>query len=109
MLPPLAVAYPMKLSDRLTRMLDGLPEGAMISLPVDTLREWLSENGSGGDLDHDLTVEDVAAFFNRSPVTVRAWIRNGRLDAYRFRGREYRITESALNEFQRRQRGEGQQ
>ena len=55
------------------------------------------------------TVEDVAAFFDRSPVTVRGWIRGGRLRAYRFRGREYRITESAVEEFRQRQRGDGQQ
>ena len=99
----------MKLSDRLTRMIDGVPEGAMISLPVDVVREWLSENGSGGGPDHDLTVEDVAAFFGRSPVTVRGWIRDGQLRAYRFRGREYRIPESALREFQQGQRDGGQQ
>ena len=98
----------MKLSDRLTRMIDGVPSGRMISLPVDAVREWLNENGTGG-LDQDLTVEDVAVFFNRSPVTIRTWIRDGRLRAYRFQGREYRITESAVEEFRQRQRGDGQQ
>ena len=64
----------MKLSDWLTRMIDGMPSGAMISLPVDVVRERLKENGSG--LDQDLTVDDVAKFFDRSPVTIRTWIRN---------------------------------
>ena len=65
----------MKLSDRLTRMIDGMPHGAMISLPVDTVREWLNDNGSG--LDSDFTVEEVGKFFDRSPVTIRTWIRDG--------------------------------
>ena len=96
----------MKLSDRLTRMIDGMPDGAMISLPVDTVREWLNENGS--NLDQDLTVDDVAKFFDRSPVTIRTWIRDGRLEAYHFRGKEYRITHSALEEFQDRERNRKQ-
>ncbi len=82
-------------------MIDGIPTGAMIALPVDTVREWLKENGSG--LDPDLTVEEVATSFNRSPVTVRGWIRDGQIRAYRL-GREYRITESAVEEFQQQQR-----
>jgi len=73
---------------------------------VDSLRGWLNENGTG--IEHDLTVDDVATFFGRSPVTVRAWIRGGRLRAYQFRGREYRVPESALEEFQERERNEGQ-
>ena len=47
----------MKLSDRLTRMIDGMPDGASIILSVEDVKGWLSENGSG--LDHDLTVEEV--------------------------------------------------
>ncbi len=97
----------MKLSDRLTRMIDGMPSGAMISLPVDTVREWLNENGSS--LDQDLTVEEVGKFFDRSPVTIRAWIRDGRLRAYLFQGREYRVCESAVEEFQQKERDRGEQ
>ena len=92
----------MKLSDRLTRMIDGMPDGASIILSVEDVKGWLSENGSG--LDHDLTVEEVAKFFDRSPATIRAWIRAGRLEAYHFRGNEYRITHSALQEFQDQER-----
>ncbi len=92
----------MKLSDRLARMIDGMPDGASITLPVDAVREWLNENGSG--LDQDLTVEEVGKFFDRSPVTIRAWIRAGRIEAYRFRGNEYRITNAALEEFQSQER-----
>ena len=96
----------MKLSDRLMRMIDGMPDGASITLPVAAVKGWLSENGSG--LDQDLTVQEVAKFFGRSPVTVRTWIRDGRLEAYHFRGKEYRITHSALEELQERERNGGQ-
>ena len=96
----------MRLSDWLKGMIDGLPEGSAITLPVDTVRARLNENGSG--FDHDLTVEEVGKFFHRSPVTIRTWIRDGRLRAYLFQGREYRITESALEEFQDRARNGGQ-
>ena len=47
----------MKISDRLTRMIDGVPDGASIILSVEDVKGWLSENGSG--FDHDLTVEEV--------------------------------------------------
>ena len=106
-LPFLDLANPMKLADRLARMIDGMPDGASITLPVDAVREWLSDNGSG--LDPDLTVDEVATSFGRSPVTVRGWIRDGRLSAYRFRGREYRIPESAVEEFQQRERRTGEE
>ena len=96
----------MNLSDRLTRMIDGMPDGASITLPVEVVKGWLSENGSG--LDHDLTVGEVAKFFGRSPSTIRAWIRAGRLEAYHFRGNEYRITHSALERFQNQERNGSQ-
>ena len=92
----------MRIADRIQKMIDGMPDGGSVTLPVDSLREWLSETGGG--IEHDLTVDDVAKFFGRSPVTIRAWIRGGRLRAYRFQGREYRIPESALEELQERER-----
>jgi len=96
----------MKISDRLTRMIDGVPDGASIILSVEDVRGWLSENGSG--LDHDLTVAEVGEFFNRTPATIRAWIRAGRLEAYLFRGNEYRITHAAVEEFQAQERNGNQ-
>lgn len=56
----------------------------------------------------DLTVEQVAERMDRRPGTVRNWIRAGDLDAYLFRGKEYRVTEQALARFVQQQRG-GQQ
>ena len=97
----------MKLSDWLTRMIDGLPDDGSIILTVEAVKKRLNENGSG--FDQDLTVEEVGKFFGRSPVTIRTWIRDGTLRAYLFQGREYRVCESALEEFQQQQRGRGEQ
>ena len=46
----------------------------------------------------------VVEMFERSPQTVRDWIKAGRLRGYRLNDREYRITASALREFQEEQR-----
>lgn len=92
----------MKLSDRLRRMIDGVPEGGSVTLPVEAVEGWLSE--TGGSLDYDLTVKEVGKFFDRSPTTIRAWIRTGRLEAYHFRGNEYRITPAALEDFRDQER-----
>ena len=73
---------------------------------MSSLREWLSERGGG--LDHDLTVAEVGEFFNRTPATIRAWIRAGRLEAYLFRGNEYRITHAAVEELQDQERNGSQ-
>ncbi len=97
----------MKLSDWLAGMIDGMPDDGSIILTAKSVRKRLSENGTG--FDHDFTVAEVGKFFNRSPVTIRTWIREGRLEAYLFQGREYRIRESALEEFQQKERGRGQQ
>ena len=92
----------MTLTDRLRRMIDGMPDAASISLPVECVRAWLAT--AENELEPDMTVADVAEFFGRSPVTVRAWIRHGRLHAYQFKGRQYRVTRAALEAFQRRER-----
>ena len=97
----------MRLSDWLAGMIDGMPDDGSIILTAKSVRKRLSENGPG--FDHDFTVAEVGKFFNRSPVTIRNWIREGRLEAYLFQGREYRIRELALEEFQQKERGRGQQ
>ena len=97
----------MKLSDWLAGMIERMPDDGSIILTAKSVRKRLSENETG--FDHDFTVAEVGKFFNRSPVTIRAWIREGRLEAYLFQGREYRIRESALEEFQQKERGRGQQ
>ena len=50
----------------------------------------------------DLTVEQVADLYGRTPQAVRSWIRNGRLAAYKLNGREYRSTREALEDFRKK-------
>lgn len=92
----------MRVADRLRRMIEGTSEGGSVVLKVDSVHRWLDEEPAAPN--HDLTVAELAEHFGRSPITVRAWIRSGELRAYRFRGREYRITHTALGEFQQRER-----
>ena len=52
----------------------------------------------------DLTVSEIAERFGRSAQTVRDWIKTRKLRAYRFNGKEYRVTPAALEEFEEGQR-----
>jgi len=69
--------------------------------------EMLVDGGDAGSIPHgpgdeplgDYTVAQVADMFGRSPQTVRDWIKAGRLRAYMFNDREYRITRTAVEEF----------
>ena len=92
----------MKLSERIQRMIDGMPPEAAVSLPVKTLWEWLDESGPGG-FEPDLTVKQVAELYGRATSTVTAWIRAGDLGAYKFNGKEYHITAAALEKFRAKQ------
>lgn len=48
----------------------------------------------------DLTVPDVAARFDKAPTTIRDWCRQGRFpEAYRLRGREWRIPPADVEAF----------
>jgi excisionase family DNA binding protein len=93
----------MRLSDKFRRIVDVMPAGSSVAFPVDTLKVWLESEGGG--FDPDLTVKEVAQRFSRSEVTIRGWIRDGVLRAYKFRGREYRIPASALEDFQNKESG----
>ncbi len=90
----------MGLGKRLRTLAEALPEGASITLSSEALRSLLETDADeSSTLAHDMTVEEVANHLDRSPQTVRRWIREGELDAYSFRGREYRITAAALRNF----------
>lgn len=52
---------------------------------------------------HFLTVEDVATLLGYSDKTIRRWIKNGRLKAYRA-NRQLRISEADLQDFLNRSR-----
>jgi len=46
-----------------------------------------------------LTVEEAAAILKVRPSTVRAWVREGRMPAYRLGPRATRFTRQLLDEF----------
>lgn len=95
----------MTLAERLRRVVDGLPSGSAVSLPVDVLREWLDEEPGKTEQPGqdeplvDLTVQDVADLLDRSASTVRWWCQDGTLSgAYKLRSREWRIPRQALRD-----------
>ena len=61
-------------------------------------------NGSDPKPQADLSTAEIARMFTKSPQTVRDWIGKGLLDAYRFRGHEWRVTPESLQKFIREQR-----
>ena len=97
---------------RLRLLRDGLTTDGTVTFTRNSLSELLGETPAG-DVQHatqcaDLTVEQIAERFGRSPGTVRDWIRAKKLRAYPFSGKEYRVTPAALEEFIQAQR-EGKQ
>jgi len=90
----------MGLGEWLRTLAEALPEGASITLSSEALHSLLETDADESrTLAHDMTVEETANHLDRSPRTVGRWIREGELDAYSFRGREYRITAAALRNF----------
>lgn len=89
----------MDLHSRLRAIVEPLPEGASVTLPVEVLRAWLA--GGGEERTGDYTVEEVGAILGRAPSTIRNWIGQGRLQAYKL-GREWRITADAIRELRER-------
>lgn len=96
----------MDVRDRLRSLADALPENGSVTFTrVDLIQmSEAAENHPENDLHGDYTVAQIAEIFDRSPQTVRDWIGSDQLRAYRFNDREYRITASALREFQEGQR-----
>ena len=90
----------MDLTEHIQRIVDGMPEGAAVTLPVSWLREQLElQDGAGREIG-DLNCEEAAKTLARSPSTVRDWCRAGDIpNAYRLKGREWRIPRSGLREF----------
>ena len=93
----------MNLEERLRVIADCLPAGARLMLTKESILDLLAGNRPGkirpSSPAPDLTVQDVARRYERSPSTIRGWIREGRLGAYRL-GREYRIELCSLAEFE---------
>jgi len=90
----------MDLAARLRTIVDPLPEGAAVTLPVEVLRAWLAGD-EGEERLGDYTVEEVGRFLTKAPSTIRTMIGDGRLRAYRL-GREWRVTADAIRELRDR-------
>lgn len=94
------------LYERLSRVVEFLPDGAAVTLPVETVREWLDAPASNAtppasQFNADLTVESIAAELNKAPSTVRAWFNQGIDGAYKLHGREWRISATDLHRYLR--------
>lgn len=93
----------MSVRERLRRMIDGMPPGSSISLPVDEVRQLLDEEPESDREDRlaDLTIEELASEFDRSESAVRSWCQQGRIPgAYKLRNREWRIPAEGVRAFQ---------
>ena len=89
--------------DRLKAIIDVMPNGGSVSLPVTWLRDLLDAEGDSPGMDRLLTREEVSEVVGRSPSTVRTWLNTSRLDGFKLNGRAWRIRESAPRSFIERQ------
>ena len=92
--------------DRLRAIAEVLPEHGSVTLTRADLLELAeaSLTDAAEEPLGDYTVAQVADIFQRAPQTVRDWIKSGRLRAYRFNRREYRITRVAVEAYLEQQR-----
>lgn len=101
----------MTLRERLERLVEDLPPGGSVTLPRSALEELLEKSADAlGDRDEpigDLTVLDLAEELDRAESTVRAWCSDGLIEeAYKLRGREWRIPRAAARRFLTREADE---
>ena len=89
----------MGLADRLRAIIEHMPDGGSVSLPVTWLRELLNAEGDSPGVGRLLTIEETAEIVGRSPSTVRTWLNTEQLDGLKLNGRSWRIRESALRSF----------
>ena len=82
-------------------MIDGMPEGGYVNLPVEWLRDLLVDtNQAGDDPDLLLSLEEVGERVGRAVSTVRTWANSGKLPgAFRLNGRDWKVPESALADY----------
>ncbi len=84
-----------------------MPSGTLVP------RDWVLEQLSGvsptpseSPAPIDLTIGDLGRLFSKRPSTVRGWVERGDFPgAYKLHGKEWRVPASALETFQKRQRG----
>lgn len=102
-----------KLAEKVAALVEAAdPEGS-VTVRVSWLAELLSKDAATvkeeGDVNSptevDLTVVQVAKLFKRGASTVRTWLSEHEFpNAYRFRGREWRIPKSDVTALQDRHR-----
>ena len=94
----------MGLVDRLLAVIDGMPDGGSVSLPVTWLRDLLDAEGESSGVGRLLTLEEAGELVGRSSSTIRTWANSGQLDgAFKLQNRSWRIPESAVQRFIERQ------
>ena len=95
------------LRDQLRAMAETVPPGGAITLPRDWLVAALDAEGEPANLPPgvDLTVPDLVRLFGKRPSTVRSWLEAGLLpNAYKLRGKQWRVPPSAVEAFLARER-----
>src|SRR2546425_6357318 len=101
----------MPLADRVGELAERLPPGGSLTLTKDGLLNLAASDGGQADeaaARADLTVAELAARFHRSASTVRDWCEHGRFEgAYKLNGRDWRITQAAVDTFLGEQRSKG--
>lgn len=74
----------LNLAGRVRRIVEALPEGASVTLPREVLVDWLEGSpeadrkgeAEAGPPIADLTVEDLAAAYDKAPSTIRQWLQD---------------------------------
>jgi excisionase family DNA binding protein len=100
----------MGITAQLKAIVDGMPPGSSVSLPVDWLRALLAEAEREGEAPEEyLTLAQVAERVGRAESTVRTWCNRGQLEgAFRLNGRDWRVPSGALSKWlSRQQEGDG--
>ncbi len=98
----------MGLVDRLKAIIDVMPEGGSVSLPVTWLRDLLDAEGDSPGMGRLLTLQEAGDIVGRSPGTIRTWANSGQLEgAFKLQNCSWRVPEKALQKFiERQQAGE---
>lgn len=89
--------------EHLCALLEHAPAEGLIQVPIPWLRELIDGERRDEVAEVDLTVEQVAELFGRSPVTVKRWLQSHQLRGYKLGG-EWRVPRGAVREFQEAQR-----
>ena len=93
----------MSIVERLRAIVDPMPADGSVSLPVAWLRELLEAEGAEPGMGRLLTLEEAGKIVGRSPSTVRTWLNTGALDGFKLNARSWRVRESALQSYLKRQ------